>query len=52
LLHIGIPSQWQRQTLSQSKRLGKIFQANDPMKQGGVAMLIWNKIGFQPKLSK
>jgi hypothetical protein len=29
-----------------------IFQANDPKKQGGVAILILDKIDFQPKVSK
>jgi hypothetical protein len=27
-----------------------IFQANDPRKQAGVAILILNKINFQPKV--
>jgi hypothetical protein len=30
----------------------KIFQANDLKKQDGVAILILNKIDFQPKVSK
>jgi exonuclease III len=29
-----------------------IFQANDPKKKAGVAILIWNKINFQPKVIK
>jgi hypothetical protein len=29
-----------------------IFQANGPKKQAGVAILISNKIGFQPKVTK
>jgi exonuclease III len=29
-----------------------IFQATSPKKQAGVAILIWNKIDFQSKLSK
>jgi hypothetical protein len=29
-----------------------IFQANGPKKQAGVAILILNKIGFQPKVIK
>jgi exonuclease III len=29
-----------------------IFQANGPKKQSGVAILIWNKINFQPKVIK
>ena len=36
--------QYQRQTLSQCKRLEKIFQANGPKKQAGVAISISNKI--------
>jgi hypothetical protein len=31
---------------------GKKFQANDPKKQAGVAILISNKIDFQPKVIK
>jgi exonuclease III len=30
----------------------KIFKANDPRKQAGVAILISNKIDFQPKVIK
>ena len=30
----------------------KVFQANRPKKQAGVAILISNKIDFQPKLTK
>jgi exonuclease III len=29
-----------------------ILQANGPKKQSGVAILIWNKINFQPKVIK
>jgi exonuclease III len=29
-----------------------IFQASGPKKQAGVAILIWNKINFQPKVIK
>jgi hypothetical protein len=34
--------------------LGKVFQANDPKKQVGVAILIFNKskVDFKPKLIK
>jgi hypothetical protein len=41
-----------RQPLPQSKRLENIFQANGPKKQAGVAILILNKINFQPKVIK
>ena len=50
LLHTGNPSQQQRQTLPQSKMLEKHFQANDSKKQAGIAILICNKIDFQPKV--
>jgi len=36
-------------TTSKLKAGKKIFQANDPKKQGRVAILISNKIEFQPK---
>jgi hypothetical protein len=52
LLHTGNTPQRQRQTLPQSKRLEKNFQANDPKKQAEVAILISNKIDFQPKVNK
>jgi hypothetical protein len=32
------------------KHWKKIFQANVPKKQAGIAILIYNKIDFQPKL--
>jgi hypothetical protein len=38
-----------RQKLPQSKRLEEVFQANGPKKQAGVAILISDKIEFQPK---
>jgi hypothetical protein len=43
-----------KQTLSQCKRIKKknSFQANGPKKQAGVAILIPNKIDFQPKAIK
>jgi hypothetical protein len=44
------PSQGKRQILPQSERLKKKFQANDLKKQAGVAILISNKIDFQPKV--
>jgi hypothetical protein len=46
LLHTGNPPQGQRQTLP----LKTIFQTNDPKKQALVAILILNKIYFQPKV--
>jgi exonuclease III len=52
LLLTGNPLQGKRQTLPQSKRLKKNFQANGPKKQAGVAIVIYNKIDFQPKLIK
>jgi exonuclease III len=50
LLHTGNTTQWQRETLPQSKRLEKNFQVNDPKKQVGVAILVSNKIDFPPKV--
>jgi hypothetical protein len=44
--------QWQRQTLSQSKRLEKVFQESGPKKQAGVALLISNKIDLETKYIK
>jgi hypothetical protein len=52
LLHTGNTPQCQRQTLLQSKRLKKFFQAHDPKKQAGVDILILNKIDFQSKVIK
>jgi hypothetical protein len=52
LLHTGNQPQWQRQTLPQSKRLEKIFQANETKKQAEVAILILNKSDFLPKVTK
>jgi hypothetical protein len=52
LLHTRNTPQQQRQTLSQSQRIEKAFQANGPRKQAGVASLITNKINFQPKVIK
>jgi hypothetical protein len=34
------------------KRCKNVFQANGPRKQAGVAILISNKIDFQPKVSR
>jgi hypothetical protein len=52
LLLTGNPPQGKGQTLSQSKRLENYFQANGLKKQAGVAILIANKIDFQPKATK
>jgi exonuclease III len=43
LLHTGNTPQCQRQILPQSKRIEKIFQANGPKKQAGVAIVISKK---------
>jgi hypothetical protein len=45
-------SQGKRQTLPQSERLENNFEANGLKKQAGVAILISNKINFQPKVIK
>ena len=50
LLHTGNPPQRQRQTLPQSKRLENNFPSTGLKKQAGVAILIPNKIDFQPKV--
>ena len=52
MLHTGNPPQGQRQTLPQTKRLENIFQASSPKKQVGAAILMSNKIDFQPKVIK
>ena len=44
--------QHQRKTLSQSKKLKKIFQTNEPKTKADVAILISNKIDFKPNNSK
>ena len=51
LLLIGNQSQGKRQYL-RVKGWKTIFQANGPKKQAGVAILISNKIDFQPKVIK
>ena len=50
LLNTSNTSQPQRQTLSQIKGLGKIFQSNGPKKQ--MAILISNQIDFKLKSVK
>ena len=52
MLHTGNPPQGQRQTLPQSKRLENNFPSKWSLKQAGVAILILNKINFQPKVIK
>jgi hypothetical protein len=52
LLHTGNTPERQRQTSPQNKGRGKIFQVNGPKKIAGVAILISNKIDFQPKVIK
>jgi hypothetical protein len=52
LLPTGKLPQGKRQTLHQSERLENNFQANDLKKQAGLAILISNKIDFQPKVIK
>jgi exonuclease III len=52
LLLTGNPPQGKRQTLPQSERLENNFQVNGLKKQAGVAILISNKIDFQPKVIK
>ena len=48
MLLTGNTSQGKRQTIPQSEN----FQANGLKKQAGIAMLISNKIDFQPKVIK
>jgi hypothetical protein len=52
LLLTGNPPQGQRQKLPQSERLETIFQANGQKNKAGVAIIISNKIDFQPKVIK
>jgi exonuclease III len=53
LLLTGNPPQGKRQTYYlRVKGWKTIFQANGPKKQAGVAILISNKIDFQPKVIK
>ena len=52
LLHKRNKSQPQRQTSSQSKGVGDIFQSNEPKKQAGEAILISNKIDCKLKSVK
>ena len=44
LLYTRNTPQWQRQILSQTKGVEKVFQANGPKKQAGVGILISKKI--------
>jgi exonuclease III len=52
LLHTRKTPQRQRQILPQRKGLEKSYQANCNKKQEGVAILISDKIDFQPKVIK
>ena len=53
MLHTGNTPQWKTQSLPKNKRLNKKYvQANGQKKQAGVAILISNKIDFQPKVIK
>jgi hypothetical protein len=52
LLLPGNPPQGKTQTLPQSERLENNFPRNGLKKQAGVAILISNKIDFQPKVIK
>jgi hypothetical protein len=52
LLLTGNPLQGKRQTLPQSKRLEKIFQADGKKKQAGVAIQMSNKSDIQHKVIK
>ena len=52
MLHTANPPQGQRQTLPQSKRLENKFPSKWSKKQAGVAIVISNKINFQPKIIK
>ena len=51
-MHTGNAPQCQRQTLPQSKGLENNFPSKCPKTQPGVAILISNKINFQPKVMK
>ena len=53
MLHAGNTAQCQRQTLPQNKRLENNFPEQVvPKEKAGVAILISNKIEFQPKVLK
>jgi hypothetical protein len=52
LLITGNPHQGKRLMLTQSERLENNFQAYGPKKEAVVAILISNKIDFQPKVFK
>jgi hypothetical protein len=49
LLLAGNPPQGQRQTVPQNNRLENNFKANGLKKEAGIAILLSNKIDFQPK---
>jgi exonuclease III len=52
LLLTGNPPQGKRRHYLRVKGWKTIFQANGPKKQAGIAILISNKIHFQPKVIK
>ena len=52
MLLTGNPPQGKRHTYLRVKGWKTIFQTNGPKKQAGVAILILNKIDFQPKVIK
>jgi hypothetical protein len=52
LLHTGNPPQGQERNYLRVKDRKTNFQATVPKKQAGVAILILNKIDFQPKVIK
>jgi hypothetical protein len=49
---IGNTPQWQRYTHYLKVKGWKKFQANSPKRKTGIAILIFNKIDFQPKVIK
>ena len=51
-IHTGNEPQWQRENLPQSIRLENYFPTKWSSKQAGVAILILDKIDFQPKVIK
>jgi len=49
-MHTVNTLQWQWQALLQRKSLDNNAQTNGPKEQAGMAILILNKIDFQPKV--
>jgi hypothetical protein len=52
LLHPRNIPQYQEQTLSQGKGLGKVWKGNKPKKQAGIAILITGKNELQNKTNQ